>query len=577
MNLTLQNLLLCAALLLGTSAPAATKTERRTKTLAALAAKPPPPQPPPVQPLPTLSAPAVAPRISITERRPGPEDGPPTYAQDEHWLDGSGRTWSMRDQGHGQTVWLFQEPTAPPVDEVGGQRPIAAYGTRRLTAAYAGPAMNVVRNSDAAALDIGFLPTGGMDETLLAAFCAQTECRVAKWYDQSGKGNDATQDSPESRPAIRLSHRVGNAASLIWDFEMTGGAPPRSLTLPDGVSLDSGNMAILWTGRFHNASMISPLIELGTDDNPFGFGFWDTHGDFYIGNAKQIAELPGHATTTPAIGLISVSPDGIVTNYRNHLIELSRLVPGPHRGGFIGRTNAFRQFGMMELGSLILYDRALSTRDRFYGLQAMGETFGIPQQQQDTYVVDGDSISQGIASLYLQSYQRDMERLLPSDMVLYNAAWAGKTLDGKDGLIDRFPTFTAKLYNPVARTNVLSLLAGTNDLQNGQSGQQVFDLIRRYVAAAHKTGFKVVVCTIMPRRSFLPGMEAERVRANALIAAGWQDFADGFVDLAADPVLGGPEALKNPNVYISDGIHLTDYGYQTLASDMAQVVNRLIR
>jgi len=483
----------------------------------------------------------------------------------------------MRDQGHGRAVWLFQEPTAPPVDEIGGQRPIAAYGTRRLTAAYVGPAINVVRHSDGAALDIGFLPSGGLDELLLAAFCAQTECRVAKWYDQGGKGNDATQDSPDARPAIRLSHRVGNAVSVIWDYEMTGGAPPRFLTLPDGISLDSGNMGILWTGRFHNASLISPLIEIGTDDNPFGFGYWDAHGDFYIGNAKQLAELPGHATTTPAIGLISVSPDAITTNYRNHLIELGRLVPAPHSGGYIGKTAAFRQYGMMELGSLILYDRALSSRDRFYGLQAMGETFAIPQQQQDTYVVDGDSMSQGIASLYLQSYQRDMERLLPADIVLYNASWAGKTLDGKDGLIDRFQPFTSKLYNPHAHTNILSLLAGTNDLQNGETGQQVFDLIRQYVAAAHRTGFKVVVCSIIPRRSLLPAMEAERLRANALLAAGWRDFADGFVDLAADPVLGSTESLKDPNVYISDGIHLTDYGYQTLASDMAAIVNRLIR
>ena len=517
------------------------------------------------------------PAPGVTERRPGPADGPPVYAQDEHWLDRDGHSWSMRDKGHGQTMWLYQEPAALPLDEIGGHRPIAAYGSRRLTAAYAGPAINVVRASDGTALDIGFLQDGTLDETLLAGFCASTECRVAKWYDQSGHGNDATQDTAIARPAVRLSHRTGNAVSLIWDFEMTSGAPPRYLVLPEGVTLNSGNMGVLWTGRFHNASMISPLIELGTDEDPFGFGFWDAHGDFYIGDAEHVGELPGHATMTPAIGLISTSPEGTITNYRNHLLSIGKVIAATHQGGFIGRTKAFDQYGMLELSSLILYPRPLTPAERFYGMQAMSETFAIPQQQQDTYVVDGDSISQGIASLYLQSYQRDMERLLPSGIVLYDAAWAGKTLDGPGGLIDRFRPFTSRLYNPRARNNILSVLAGTNDLQNGETGQHVFELLKRYAAAARQTGFKVVVCSIMPRRSFTPAMEAERGHLNSLLVSGWQGFADGFVDLAADPLLGPTDALDDQNVYITDGTHLTDYGYQTLANDMAQVVDGLIR
>ena len=267
----------------------------------------------------------------------------------------------------------------------------------------------------------------------------------------------------------------------------------------------------------------------------------------------------------------------MTTDYRNHLLQIGRLPSATHTGGFIGKTTAFKQFAMMELGSLVLYSRPFSPGDRFYGLQALSETFAIPQQQQDTYVVDGDSITQGIASLYLQSYQRDMERLLPADLVFYNAAWAGKALDGKDGLVDRFGAFTAKLYNPHARHNILSVLAGTNDLQNGKTGRQVFDLLRQYATAAHRAGFHLVVCTVLPRQSFTPAMEAERLRLNALLQAGWQEFADSLADLASDPVLGASEAWRNPNVYISDGIHLTDYGYQTVASDMAETVSRLIR
>lgn len=545
--------------------------------LASPASQPPLPAPSatpvPLPPSPFLAWPAPA----VTQRRPGPDDKAPAYAQDQHWLDGEGQSWAMRDQGQGQTVWLYQEPAAVPVDEIGGRRPVAAYGTRLLTASYGGPALNVVRGSDGRALDIGFLSTGRLDETTFSAFCAATECRVAKWYDQGGGGHDATQDVPIARPVIRLSHRVGDAVSVVWDFEQTSGAPPRFLTLPDTVSIDSGSMGMLWAGRFHNASMISPLIEIGTDPAPFGFGFWDAHGDFYIGDGQHLGEMAGHATSTPSLGLVSTSPDGIVTDYRNRLLEIGRQTSGQHSGGFIGRTVTYAQYGMMELAGLILYDRPLSPRDRFYGLQALGETFGVPQQQQDTYVVDGDSITQGIASLYLQSYQRDMERLLPAGFVFYDAAWAGKTLYGRGGLVDRFGPFTSQLYNPHARNNILSLLAGTNDLQNGERGALIFDLIRQYAVAARHAGFRIVVCSIMPRRTFTPAMEAERRIANTLITGGWRNFADGFVDLANDPVIGPTASIANPNIYISDGIHLTDYGYQTLASDMAGVVNRLIQ
>ena len=501
------------SLLVPATSPRAASARRQVLAVATQAvAVPPAPQAPP----------AASPVPSVIGRRPTPADGLPTYAQDEHWLDGDGHSWSMRDQGAGRSMWLFQEPAGPPLDEIGGQRPVAAYGTRRLTAAYAGPALGVVRATDGAALDIGFTQSGGLDEMLLSAFCALTECRVARWYDQSGHGNDATQEDAAARPAIRLSHRVGNAVSVIWDYETTGGSPPRFLVLPEAVSLDSGSMGILWTGRFHNASMVSPLVELGTDEDPFGFGFWDAHGDFYIGDAKHVGELPGHATTTAAVGLISAGSDGVTTSYRNHLLQVGRLASATHAGGFIGKTAAFRQFAMMELSSLVLYNRPFSPGDRFYGVQALSETFAIPQQQQDTYVVDGDSMTQGIASLYLQSYQRDMERLLPPDLVLYNAAWAGKTLDGKDGLMDRFAAFTAKLYNPHARHNVLSVLAGTNDLQNGRTGRQVFDLMRQYAAEAHRAGFRLVVCTVLPRQSFTPSAEAERQRLNALLQSGWR-------------------------------------------------------
>ncbi len=170
-----------------------------------------------------------------------------------------------------------------------------------------------------------------------------------------------------------------------------------------------------------------------------------------------------------------------------------------------------------------------------------------------------------------------MERLLPGSLVLYNAGWAAKTLGGPNGLVERYANFTAKLHNPNARNNVISSLAGTNDIQGGSSAQQVLRLIRQYAAAARQTGFRFVVGTILPRATFTGPMEAARISVNTMVRAGWAEFADGLADGAADPTLGAPGAAANTNVYAQDGIHLTDYCYQVLASAMADAVLRLLR
>ena len=530
-----------------------------------------------------LAAPEVAraeapgPMPGVVDRRPTANDGGPTYQQDMQWLDPTGRSWVMRDLGHGHAVWLSEEPTGRVVDEIGGGRPAAAYATLRLSAAYTGPALTVVNMATKASGNIGFLPDGTLDEVSFAAFCGRWECRVARWFDQSGHGMDAVQADPNAQPVVRLSHRTGKSLSLIWDFEATGGGSGRALNLPGGLAIDSGNMAVLWTGRFHNASLVSPLIELGTDADAFNFGYWDVHGDFYLGTRNHLSELAGHAALSAGVGLISSSPaEGIVTNYRNQLIAQGKLPAEQHRGGLIGQTVTYKQSGMMELSSLILYDRGLTSMERFVAVQALGENFHIPQQQVDVYVADGDSLTQGISTQYLQSYPWYMQHLLPQSLVFYDAGWAAKTLGGAGGLLARYEQFTSRLFNPHARNNVLSLFAGTNDLQNGTDDKELLRLMQQYATAARKTGFRVLVATVLPRMTFNPKVEAYRVSLNAALRTHWKEFADGIVDLAADPAFTDIRVVSDPNLFAEDGIHLTDTGYQIVASDMSTAIRPLL-
>lgn len=524
----------------------------------------------------TAQQPPPSPK-SVIDRAPNSGDAAPAFQQDMQWLDPTGRSWAMRDVGGGRAVWLAEEPAGRVVDEIGGIHPLAAYGMSRLANGYAGPAVAVVNAQTKAVLNIGFLADGKLDEATLASFCAPSECRVSRWFDQSGHGYDAVQNDPVAQPAIRMSHRSGVPLSIVWDFEATSGVPGRAMLLPSAMSVDSGNMAVLWTGRFHSASLVSPLVELGTDPNAFNFGYWDAHGDFYLGTHNHLNELPGHAALTAAVGLISSSPgEGVVTNYRNQLVAKGNLPSEKHKGGLIGQTVAYSQSGMMELSSLIVYDRGLNSLERFVAVKALGENFGIAQQQRDVYVADGDSLTQGIASQYLQSYPWYMERLLPRSLVIYNAGWAAKTVGGGGGLLARYDEFTSKLYNPHAKRNVISLLGGTNDLQAGSDDRQLVGLIQKYAAAARKTGFRVVVCTILPRSTFNPRMEAYRVAVNTALRSRWKEFADALADLAADPVFADPHVLNSGNVYVEDGVHLTDFGYQVVATDVSAAISPLL-
>ena len=80
---------------------------------------------------------------------------------------------------------------------------VAAYSLRALNSAYTGPAIEARRSSDDAVKDIGFLYDGSLDTESLLSFAGSDDVSVAKWYDQSGAGNnDATQISASKQPIL---------------------------------------------------------------------------------------------------------------------------------------------------------------------------------------------------------------------------------------------------------------------------------------------------------------------------------------------------------------------------------------
>jgi hypothetical protein len=76
-----------------------------------------------------------------------------------------------------------------------------AYSTRKLRAAYAGSALRVRRSSDNSEQDIGF-SSNELDTSALTTFVGANDGFVAKWYDQSGAGDDAVQATAGSQNKI---------------------------------------------------------------------------------------------------------------------------------------------------------------------------------------------------------------------------------------------------------------------------------------------------------------------------------------------------------------------------------------
>lgn len=89
----------------------------------------------------------------------------------------------------------------------------AAFGTRLLRAAYAGALVRLRRDSDDAEQD--FAPTAGLfPSTDAIAFAGGGGLWVAKWYDQSGNGRDATMADTSRQPLMDLSSPA--LPKLVW-------------------------------------------------------------------------------------------------------------------------------------------------------------------------------------------------------------------------------------------------------------------------------------------------------------------------------------------------------------------------
>ena len=191
---------------------------------------------------------------------------------------------------------------------------------------------------------------------------------------------------------------------------------------------------------------------------------------------------------------------------------------------------------------------------------------------------DGNSLTYGYgATPGVDAYPDVVMASLPGSWDLLRPKISG---DSTGGLIAKAPTwidpFLART-KPYAKT-ILVFMEGTNNMNGATTPAEELAYWHTYCDARRAAGWdKIVVMTVLPASVAQrgAGWEAKRTDFNALLRAGYTDFADVLVDIGAHAVIG-LEATTADGTYYVDGLHLTAAGYAIVGGMVEPVIETFL-
>ena len=242
--------------------------------------------------------------------------------------------------------------------------PVAVcYSVRRIVDKYSGYCLQVRRSSDNTTQDIGFTANGDLDTASLKTFVGSDSGYVTIWYDQSGNGRNATQDTSSKQPAIVLSgvvQRANSQPAVVFDGVSQTMASNAFGLIGQSFSRNSVIKVISSKTNVHflNSTLGSPNTSLYTDGtNATKVGMY-AGSNFPLTTYQTVSAGSTNIFTEQFNGSNAVLYDnGTGTNVFN---VGNQGVNGIQIASYTGVTG----FSNIAVSEITLFNSLLSTTDR---------------------------------------------------------------------------------------------------------------------------------------------------------------------------------------------------------------------
>lgn len=379
---------------------------------------------------------------------------------------------------------------------------------------------------------------------------------IAQWSDASGRSNHLTSTNLLARP--RMVYEDGLPAAFFANGESQ--QLSNVLEFPPALRIDSRAFSAFFVLR-PMATLTNMGVMQASNNNP-GIIIESAGTERGVISLYGSSLVQTHIPMRASRSVLGVVGDTSMARVYHHG-ESTNMAPyaaAVARGGILGRwVNQRPYYGKVE--SVVLFDRALTPIEAESVVQKLNNAFDLATPNRNRLLVLGDSIARGDTGSNGVSYPWQVAKRLGAEWEVLNYGLGGQYLSD-------IRTYATNSYWPLVvsgRRNVVLIHAGSNDgFLAGNSGETIFTNLMLLASGLRSIGAQVVVTDILPRQNNAT-FEGRRTTFNALVAANWTTFADGYVPFASDSNIGD-SGDESSTVYYSDTIHPTETGASIMAN-----------
>lgn len=510
----------------------------------------------------------------------------------------------------------------PALTTSGAAYKIVADANAKLMASYSGPIVNAYNVG--ATTNQDFSATSGqyVSKSALQSFEAASYLGTRKWYDQSGNGCDLTETTPGQM--LQLYVDGAGPPSSITGRDLTknysdthANTSMRKLLIPACGGLQRQNLTVFWIGRGVSAYRKTGFWEFGdlttsahadlalTSPGTYGSDHlyewnagtstFDDHVkvDHFEHNIYPTVNIAVHElrTSTSETDMTMKVDDRVLNlvpsvtgSNTPYLDDQGQTFPalsmtnggqlcavGTNYGTNSGGFTIPSEYELCDVTGFIVIQGQINSTDHAAILAALQSVHKTITATTKSFVMKGDSITEGAAALYNQMLPTILaDHLTTQDTMVHNHGITADFAHNNTTWFTDQNDSRGKGYQIFGGTNAAHIWMGINDIQQGTDSTATIEAnLTAMVTNAHSAGYTTVfIGTLLPC-GCLTGDSvalAKRTAVNTWIRGGGSG-ADDVVDYDADATMGSagyPGNVADGTLYFSaDQTHPTDFAYQT--------------